>query len=263
MNQVPHTLKSGLLCKPQVVRNFLNVAVNSWQPRAIDPSKPMQWQDRRLIKPQPEDVGFGKNSTVSPYCTGTEWPLAYYERRGSCWNNSPPLMPPHKVGDVLYVRESFAQVHPCQIGADRYSQDGTAGIPGPPPVKYRVIYKSDGPYNWCHHIQGFPYRARCECDLKDDAEIWHFEKPVWTPSIHMPKEFSRIHLEVMRVRVERACDISEEDALAEGMIDDVNYVAGDHINDPAKYLFRQLWTSLYGPDAWNKWVWVYDLKRVK
>lgn len=32
-------------------------------------------QTRRPIKPQPEQVGFGQNCQVKPYCTGTKWPL--------------------------------------------------------------------------------------------------------------------------------------------------------------------------------------------
>lgn len=229
-----------ILCTASVVRNLLNIEVGSWPAKAIDPSKPFQWQDRRIVKPQPNDVGFGKRSIVRPYCTGTEWPLAYYEMRGSCWNSSSPLIPPNKVGDALYVRETFFH--------EAASYDETLG---------------GGPY----HGGGTYYRADYDASRKPDM-------PPWKPSIHMPRELSRIHLEVMRVRVEHACDISENDAAAEGCGFSY-YKESDSQPDPGesrsksvmrptrKMAFRALWERLYGPDAWEKWVWVFDLKRIK
>ena len=92
----------------------------------------------------------------------------------------------------------------------------------------------------------------------------------WKPSIHMPRNASRILLEITGVRVERLQDISEEDAIAEGCIkfpfeDDHAYTFYDddktgHATHTGAY--RKLWESLNGPGSWdlNPWVWVVEFK---
>lgn len=83
----------------------------------------------------------------------------------------------------------------------------------------------------------------------------------WRPSIHMPRRISRITLDISDVRVERVQDISEDDALAEG----VTFAEHPKTADaPFMYdfatRFRWLWNSIneargYGWDS-NPWVWV-------
>lgn len=93
-------------------------------------------------------------------------------------------------------------------------------------------------------------------------------EPKWTPSIHMPKRASRIWLRVTDVRLERVQDISEGDAMSEGM----HWSDGAPIGRlgpmslvvRARDEFRRAWDAAY-PGSWDRsdWVWVYELERVE
>lgn len=81
------------------------------------------------------------------------------------------------------------------------------------------------------------------------------------PSIHMPREMSRITLEVVSAKVERLQDISEEDATAEG------YKSKSIMENPdaGRLWFRNIWQPIHGPESWeaNPWVWVVEFKVVE
>ncbi len=87
----------------------------------------------------------------------------------------------------------------------------------------------------------------------------------WRPSIHMPRWASRITLAITGVRLERLQDISEADALAEG----VN-VHPDHHGKPRDSIYspvqayRDLWDQINGAGAWaaNPWTWAIEFQRV-
>jgi hypothetical protein len=99
-------------------------------------------------------------------------------------------------------------------------------------------------------------------------------------STHMPRWASRILLEIVSVRIERLTDISEADAIAEG-VEPLNCPlagiqphwrnyqeqAGSNWewseNGPIKS-FQTLWQLLQGPCIWltNPLVWVIEFKRV-
>jgi hypothetical protein len=93
----------------------------------------------------------------------------------------------------------------------------------------------------------------------------------WRPAIFLPKSFARITLEILKVRVERVQDISEEDAKAEGcnkadeseeFLTAEDYRVG--YTTPQYYScgYKLLWDSLHGRGAWDKnpWVWVIEFK---
>lgn len=101
------------------------------------------------------------------------------------------------------------------------------------------------------------------------SRIWYWadgnpEEGDWTrprPSIHMPRWASRITLEITDVRVERLQDISDADALSEGIYPtSTGLYAG-----AAKAEFRKLWESINGPESWsaNPWVWVIEFKKLE
>lgn len=102
----------------------------------------------------------------------------------------------------------------------------------------------------------------------------------WKPSIHMPRWASRITLEIVSVRVERLQDISEKDAIAEGIskvpfrpcegwpICDGYMVGKDDgvtgLAAKASTAYKKLWESINGPGSWdlNPWVWVVEFRRI-
>jgi hypothetical protein len=144
-----------------------------------------------------------------------------------------------QVGDRLWVRETF-WVYPGII-SDRLLREGADTWP-------EYFYDADCDRDWCIE------------------HGW-----VRKPSIFMPREACRFMLDITDVRVERLWDITESDAISEGVqpIDNPDYDEDDPCDDePESYVaaFRELWDELnqvrgYGWDA-NPWVWVIEFKRI-
>ena len=95
----------------------------------------------------------------------------------------------------------------------------------------------------------------------DNKTILRPREITWRPSIHMPRWASRISLGITSVRVERLQDISEADAIAEGVRNSLHLPGGRF----ARENFAHLWWTINGDGSWesNPWVWVIEFKRVK
>ncbi len=109
--------------------------------------------------------------------------------------------------------------------------------------------------------QGTGLPAKTEWFLADGENPYRDNFTVKTrPSIHMPRWASRITLIVTATKTEPLQDISEEDARAEGCVEDwadglpVWYVPGakmERHRASGRECFEWLWSSLHGSDSWQ------------
>jgi len=146
------------------------------------------------------------------------------------------LCPYGQPGDRLWVREAWATDAQVDAVAPR---DLSKGEP--------TLYPADGTVRQAGCAMIAPGKIR--------------------PSIHMPRWCSRILLEIVAVRVERLQDISDEQALAEGVevwARDADPVLRQKYADDPKLAFVGLWTAVNGLGSYNAnpWVWVIEYKRV-
>lgn len=118
---------------------------------------------------------------------------------------------------------------------------------------------------WARYHEFYIYKTACqdtELLLNIPGATIH-----WHPSIHMPKKAARIFLRVTDVRVERLQDITEEQALLEGAINNNEYAAPLHtVRDD----FKSIWEETIKPEnrvlygwAANPWVWVIEFERIR
>lgn len=133
-----------------------------------------------------------------------------------CWQNRQDISLKCEAGDRLWVREAWRSEI---IQDDRPPREICPG-------GFGIWYEADGPDDHWGRLR---------------------------PGIHMPRWVSRLTLTVTDVRVQRLQDISNDDALAEGVLttaDDMCPVGA----------FADLWDSINGLDAWdqNPWVGAYS-----
>jgi hypothetical protein len=159
-------------------------------------------------------------------------------------------------GDRLWVREgwmtgkSLDSMSPKRIARSASDAGYSPGAP--------VWYLSDGAYRpWGENDLDFEGKGKAR------------------PSIFMPRWASRLLLEIADVRVERVQDISEADAMNEGVLMNAPLLgidcSGEAIESstinwaPSDY-FKRYWDSInakrgFGWDS-NPWVWAISFKAV-
>lgn len=154
---------------------------------------------------------------------------------------------PYTPGHRLWVRETFAL---------------TTGIDDAP--LQTPIYRADIP------AEGWAEERRVRQTVPG--------KSPWKPSIFMPRWASRITLEIVSVRLERLAELTEADAIAEGMTTFFDrfpnmahhqrLTTGELAADaPHRASFAVYWDELHGNGDqvfWkaNPWVWVIEFKRL-
>ena len=200
-------------------------------------------QTRRVWRPQP-NVPY-RRAEVVPDSGKDGWALRWYGEGGHAyrWDADCPYGTP---GDRLWVRETHG-----------YPDAHTKGQSELWAEVYKAIwYRADDKYGSAMHHG--PLRSL----------HWNHH---WRPSIHMPRWASRISLKVTGVRVERVQDITEDDAMAEGVNGGClncgepdpcgcNAPMPDHADS-----FAGLWNKINESRGFgwleNPWVWVVEFER--
>ncbi len=135
-----------------------------------------------------------------------------------------------QIGDRLWVREPW---HPFFRMGNHVSIEYKAG------------------FSFATDISG--------ADLDKFNDKWIEGK--WKTSIHMPRWASRITLEITEIRVQRVQEISDEEAILEGLKD---------LSPSPREAFRLWWNSVYAQKTFdfdrdwevNPWVWTIGFRNL-
>jgi hypothetical protein len=203
---------------------------------------------RRVIKPQPIMHDFESHKALAfkePF-TKPGYIAVGVDRVKEC--PSYLRCPYGQVGDILWVRETWA-IHDLILKPKKLNPNDEAWFykrKFSPEMVPHIVYAADYPVG-----------------------SW---KGAWRSPRFMPKIAARLFLKVKDIRVERLQDITEEDAIAEGVAwkraADINALENsESVIDRAKVLFMRLWDTLnakrgYGWDL-NPFVWVVEFERAE
>jgi len=216
------------------------VIFSGWSIRRILASE--KTQTRRIVKPQPPQDCPPKTAVS----TGPPWVAQVARQDGSTETVKCPYGQP---GDALWVREAF------RLPAYADDLSPREFLDTKPEAVWAFRYEGDGVSHGDEGPTDYPKGG------------WGRKRP----SIHMPHELCRLRLRLEDVRVERLQEISNEEAVAEGVrgfwcdetqgydIPDVAVIDG-----PPRRAFAYVWEDIHGDGAWkeNPDVWVVEFSRI-
>lgn len=157
-------------------------------------------------------------------CRKCGFGVAFPHSRVACGTSL--FRPRYWPGDLLYVRETWAK---CP---DLFGEF------------YQYIYRAN--------------YSEAQLSQEESAEETFSDFPAcvrWKPSIHMPKEAARLFLRVTAVRLERLQEITDEDAIREGIVRMFDHLSDAEYaewgNKTAKGMTKADW-------PWNNYLWHGD-----
>lgn len=203
---------------------------------------------RRVVKPQPSVTYHWSGDTYEEdgmlKAVLPSKPSIHFDYIPKC---------PYEIGNRLWVKEAWRD----RFGT-AYANYGT-GNAYPIDDISEVDYKSGGNG---YFIGGCIFR---DDELSAKWEEWS----KWKSPLFMPRWASRITLEITDIRVERVNDISEEDAIAEGIFPKYERVPNQctELSNNVVEEYADLWDSLNAkrgfPFKNGPWVWVIEFKVVQ
>lgn len=206
-------------------------------------------QTRRALRVHPDDDAY--------YIMNYDCATGIVEIDYNQGDDNPRVKCPYgQVGEILYVREEHYRYGHWEPDNTRKRKSGRQS--------WKFVADTE---EFLFEQPSYFRKGRHHKDPYTPA--WHKRAGVF-----MPKYACRIWLENTDIRVERLQDISEEDAIAEGIksCDPICNIPQwfDYVNGPGHSTgwpcgsFASLWQSINGIDSFdtNPWVWVITFKRI-
>lgn len=226
----------GILFKPELI-----VAI----------SEGRKTMTRRLIKPQPPEAFILQGMGTSVVWETALERFAYFKNiLGTLEYN---YRPKYQIGETVYLKETYFKGTELDDAGRSTGED-------------ILVYKSDtGDRRPCNMSDEL-----CLDLFGDDKKGW----PKWQSPLMMPEKYARYFIKITDIKCERASEISEQDAIAEGIKPQMwydeakdkeiqmyeNYRDVGYTALPAQKSFESLWNKINGSETWDHFVFAYTFE---